>query len=87
MGKEVDKAKSVFKEGFDVNNIRWSQGQVCSPHFTPADLTILRAYEWDRINFSRPEKRQRTAEEMGVSLEELFEIRRTTLLNAQKNVC
>ncbi|KKN78456.1 hypothetical protein LCGC14_0349880 [marine sediment metagenome] len=60
----------------------WSKGNIRTREFTPEDLTILRAYEWDRINFTNPEKRKRTAEMMEVTLEELDEIRKETRRNA-----
>lgn len=41
-------------------------------------MSILRAYEWDRINFSSYEKRKRTADMMGVSVQKLDEMRRNT---------
>jgi len=39
---------------------------------------ILRAYEWDRVNFGTPEKRLRIAELWGVSEERLDVIRKNT---------
>ena len=53
----------------------------CS-EFTAAELSILRAFEWDRINFSTAERRQRTAQMMGITLEELDQIRTNTRRNA-----
>ena len=44
----------------------------------PKDVSILRVYEWDRINFSDPQKRSRTARIMNISLEELDNIRQST---------
>ena len=83
---ELCEKTGAFKSGFDVGEIRWSTGQIATDQFNPDDLTILRAYEWDRINFSLPEKRSRTAAMMGISEEELWTIRRTTLEGAQKRV-
>ena len=51
------------------------------------DLTILRAFEWDRINFATAQKRKKTAEQMRISEGELLEIRRATIANAQKSIC
>jgi 2-hydroxychromene-2-carboxylate isomerase len=50
--------------------------------FSPDDLTILRAYEWDRINFTDPEKRRKTAAAIGVTDSELLAVRRDTLAQA-----
>lgn len=77
----------AFKEGFDSKNLRWSTGQIETKDFTADDLTILRAYEWDRINFSDAEKRKKTAQMMKISENELLKVRRRTLLNSQKNIC
>ena len=76
----------AFKRSFNVEKIRWSSGQIESQEFNSNDLTILRAYEWDRINFTDSRKRQRTALEMGVTENDLFKIRKKTLLGAQKNI-
>lgn len=64
------------------NDFKWSKGNIDTKEFSSDDLTILRAYEWDRINFSNPDKRERTREMMGVSEGELEEIRKSTLRNA-----
>jgi len=72
----------AFKEGFDVDQITWFAGQISTEHFTPDELTVLRAFEWERINFATPEKQKRTAEIMKISIDELYEIRRNTLTSA-----
>ena len=48
--------------------------------FTPQELMTLRAYEWDRINFSTPEKCKKVAEMYDISLEELEQHRKQTRL-------
>jgi len=78
--------EKAFKKGFNENDKRWSTGQIETPNFSADDLTILRAYEWDRVNFTDPQKRERTAKMMGVTEEELLEIRMRTLKNAIKNI-
>jgi radical SAM superfamily enzyme YgiQ (UPF0313 family) len=78
--------EKCFKKGFSESGVRWSAGQIETKDFTANDLTILRAYEWDRINFSDPQKRRRTAEMMGISEDELLEIRRRTLRNVAGNL-
>jgi len=60
------------------NEINWRYGRIKTPEFTPKDISILRAYEWDRINFTDPVKREKTAKMMNISLEELENIRRET---------
>lgn len=71
--------ENCLKEGFDSSNVIWDSGQIETGHFTARDLTILRAYEWDRINFTDPIKRKRTAGMLGMTESELLQNRRTTL--------
>ena len=37
-------------------------------------MTILRAYEWDRINFTDPKKTKEIADKMGITIDELNSI-------------
>ncbi len=62
-------------EGVGVN---WQYGRLKTDQFTPQDLAILRAYEWDRINFSTPERRAKVARMMNISEAELEDVRRQT---------
>ncbi len=57
--------------------IDWRHCQISSPEWTARDILILRAYEWDRINFTE-DKIERMAEIWGVSVEELATIRKRT---------
>jgi radical SAM superfamily enzyme YgiQ (UPF0313 family) len=61
----------------DSDSLSWKYGTITSDEWTGKDVSILRAYEWDRINFSR-EKIQRTAELWGLSIEELQKFRKIT---------
>lgn len=81
---ELCERESAFKKGFKESGVRWNSGQTETDDFTANDLTILRAYEWDRINFTDPKRRKRIAEMMGVTEDELCEIRRRTLNDACK---
>jgi anaerobic magnesium-protoporphyrin IX monomethyl ester cyclase len=67
-----------FKKDFN-GVVQWNKGQIETKDFTADDLTILRAYEWDRINFSDRDKRRRTCKMMGITEEELLLIRKNTL--------
>jgi radical SAM superfamily enzyme YgiQ (UPF0313 family) len=62
----------------DENAVGWRFGRIKSTEFSSKDISILRTYEWDRINFSDADKRKKTAEIMGVSPEELETIRKST---------
>ena len=75
--------ENVFKGGYDHFNLKssWSSGLIETDQFSANDLTVLRGYEWDRINFTDPEKRKRTAEKLEITEHELMDIRRETLIN------
>jgi radical SAM superfamily enzyme YgiQ (UPF0313 family) len=51
---------------------------IATDEFTPEELMTLRAYEWDRINFSTPEKTAKVGEMMGLDAAALTEHRRQT---------
>lgn len=61
---------------YDSANVNWRNGAIETGEFSARDLTILRLYEWDRINFSTPSKIKRTADMMGISVSEMNEIRK-----------
>lgn len=63
---------------FDFDDLAWGQATITTEEFDAAELTVLRAFEWDRINFTNPEKRERIARMMGITLDELQDIRRRT---------
>lgn len=59
-------------------NFGFGKGNISTDEFTPNELAVLRAYEWDRINFSTPEKRARACRIMDITEEELQEHRKQT---------
>lgn len=69
-------------EGFsffsDDVNFGFGKGNITTDEFTPGELMVIRAYEWDRINFSTSKKRMRACRVMGITEEELQEHRRQT---------
>ncbi|MEI8245079.1 MAG: radical SAM protein [Lentisphaerota bacterium] len=69
----------AFKKSFQAGEVRWNYGQIETDQFSANDLTILRAYEWDRINFTDSNKAAQTAKRMKITLEELWKIRRGSL--------
>lgn len=77
--------EDCFKKDFN-GVVQWSKGQIETKDFTANDLTILRAYEWERINFTSNEKRSRTCKMMHISEEELLQIRRQTLLQSHQAI-
>lgn len=62
----------------DPNFFGYGTGFITTDEFNPFELMVLRAFEWDRINFSTPEKRERVARLYGISPDALNEHRRQT---------
>ena len=57
--------------------VDWRFSQIKSEDWTAKDVSILRAYEWDRINFSK-NRIHRTAEIWGMTIDELKDVRKKT---------
>ncbi len=62
----------------DAEYFGFGQGFISTDKFTAQELMILRAYEWDRINFKTKEKTAKVAQMYHVTLEELEEHRKQT---------
>ena len=78
---ELAKEQHLLPDDFSFySDAQFGFGNACitTDEFTPEELLILRAYEWDRINFSTPEKRARVCRIMECTEEELEEHRRQT---------
>lgn len=75
---ETAKAMGYLDDSIKFDEHHWTGGTFNTPHWRAKDLAIARAYFWDKVNFSRPEKKKMIAEWMGISLERLDEIRRAT---------
>jgi anaerobic magnesium-protoporphyrin IX monomethyl ester cyclase len=79
LGTEMFKiAKEMNAIEGDELALGWRYGRIKSTEFTPKDISILRAYEWDRVNFSDPKKQQKTASVMNITIEELNKQRKAT---------
>jgi anaerobic magnesium-protoporphyrin IX monomethyl ester cyclase len=80
---------NLMADGTDTSgrmqDLNWSTGKILSDEWTVDDLTILRAYEWERINFA-PEKREKLSRMLGVSLEELDKLRQNTFSSVVDNI-
>ncbi len=63
---------------FDERYFGFGQAFIETPEFTRSELLILRAYEWDRINFNTPEKTARIAKMYCTTVEDLNEHRKQT---------
>ncbi len=66
---------------FDDSHFGSGVGYLTTDEFTPKELETLRAYEWDRINFSTPEKRRRACEILEIPESELKDYRKQTRIN------
>lgn len=69
---------NVLKHDETDIKVDWRNSQIISDEWTSKDVSILRAYEWDRINFATPEKRKYMSKLWGVPEEELMHIRKKT---------
>jgi len=65
---------------FDPKFFGFGKGFIQTQEFTPFELEVLRAFEWDRINFNRPDKIFKIARLYKLSLEELNDHRKQTRL-------
>lgn len=76
------KEQNLLPEDFSFYNDRvnfgYCKGSITTDEFTPEELMVLRAYEWDRINFSTPEKIKRACRIMEITEEQLKEHRKQT---------
>ena len=63
---ETAATQGLLRTDFDFMDMRWGLGEISTDEFSALDTTILRTYEWDRVNFSSPEKIRRVARLMGV---------------------
>ncbi len=59
---------------------------ITTAEFTPSELEILRAFEWDRINFSTSQRREAIARIEGISLQEMEQWRINTRRKCGVNV-
>lgn len=69
-----------------MNDLDWQTSKIKSDEWTIEDLTILRGYEWERINFSTPEKQAKVAQMMCITLDELQKLRRDTFKSVTANI-
>lgn len=86
---EECKAAGLLDEGFSFENFEYygfGRGCITTEEFTPAELQIARAHEWDRINFGTQEKRIKIAAMLGIDLGELDAWRRETRRGLGVNV-
>lgn len=69
-----------------MKDMNWSTSQILSNEWTVEDITIMRAYEWERINFRTAKKREKMAQMMGITLDELEALRKNTFASVLANL-
>lgn len=74
---EICIQEGFVKSGEEIG-MGYTKGVIFTDEFSGVDLQILRAYEWDRINFKTPEKIARIAMMEGVTFEEVAQWRKRT---------
>ena len=63
----------------------YGKGLIATKEFTPFELEVLRSFEWDRINFSSPERKKSIARINGITMNELEDWRMNTRRNLGVN--
>ena len=58
-------------------SVDWRYGQILSSEWTPKDVSTLRVYEWDRINFA-PDRIGKVCEIWGMTTDEINHVRKGT---------
>lgn len=81
----IAKEQHLLPDNFSFYNDRVNFGfckaNITTDEFTPEELMILRAYEWDRINFATPERKARACRAMEITEEQLKDHRKKTRKN------
>lgn len=73
--------KNTLSKDFDFETFEFygfGKGVITTEEFTPFELQVLRAFEWDRINFKTEAKKQKIARMLGITMEELEQWRKDT---------
>lgn len=81
---KIAKEKGYLDPGLSFSDFKWfgfNRGCITTEEFTPGELSMLRAIEWDRINFKTEEKRKKIALMNSVTMEELQDWRISTRRN------
>ncbi|MFH1673074.1 MAG: radical SAM protein [Pseudomonadota bacterium] len=76
--------QNLLPPDFDFENIMFhghAQGYITTDEFSPQELMVLRAYEWDRINFKSKEKTEKVAKMYNMTVENLNKHRKRTRSN------
>ncbi len=74
---EMAKEMGVLAGSQGRTSVDWRYGQILSDEWTPKDVSTLRVYEWDRINFA-PERIDKVCEIWGMTVDEISRVRKAT---------
>ncbi len=80
--------KGLLPKDYIKNMSRYSgygKGLISTKEFTTFELEVLRSFEWDRINFSSPERKKAVARINGITMAELEDWRMNTRRNLGVN--
>lgn len=73
------KEKNMLSSDFNFTGLKgFGRATIKTDEFTPNELKILRAFEWDRINFKTEEKMKAIARMNGITMDELKNWRAST---------
>jgi anaerobic magnesium-protoporphyrin IX monomethyl ester cyclase len=82
---EICKKNNLLVPNFSFNDESFTgfgKPSICTTEFSPFELAILRAFEWDRINFKSTKKIERIALMHSITVEEVNQWRKNTRENA-----
>ncbi len=71
----------LIPDDFSFENFNYygfGRGVITTKEWTPFELQVLRAFEWDRINFKTQAKKEKICKMLGITLQELEDWRRET---------
>jgi len=77
---EICLKENLIKSEDDVLS-GYTQGIISTSEFSSMEIQILRAFEWDRINFKTPEKKEMITRMQGITTDEVAEWRKRTRKN------
>jgi len=86
---EIAKSKGYLNPKFSFSNFQYfgfGKGVIETEEFSPQELHIIRALEWDRINFKTEEKRQKIALMNSLTIDEVKQWRLSTRKNIGDSV-
>jgi len=86
---EISKSKGYLDPNFSFTNFNYfgfGKGTIQTDEFSPHELQMIRALEWDRINFKTEKKRQKIALMNSLTMEELKQWRFATKKNIGESI-